>query len=119
MRLKRLRKQRYLTQQEVGKIIGVSTVAVSGYENGIRSPEIETLKNIATLFETSIDYLVGHSDVLNPNDPNPSHDISDYSLLQENHRLFVDNEVVEKELIKEALDYIRARRIMKKIASKD
>ena len=60
VRLKRLRKQAVLTQQDVGDQIGVSKVAVSGYENGIRTPEIETLIKIAELFETSIDYLVGY-----------------------------------------------------------
>ncbi|MGO4889897.1 helix-turn-helix domain-containing protein [Anaerobacillus sp. MEB173] len=116
-RLKRLRKQKSLTQQEVGDRIGVSKVAVSGYENGIRSPETDTLKKIADLFGTSIDYLIGYSDIPNQatdeNNATIAHYVSDMGLLQGTNKLIVDNEIVEEELLKEALDYIRAKRIMK------
>lgn len=57
-RLKELRKDNRMTQEELGKIINVSKVSISGYENGTRSPDRETLVNIADYFNVSVDYLL-------------------------------------------------------------
>ncbi|WP_216830585.1 helix-turn-helix domain-containing protein [Alkalihalobacterium elongatum] len=117
-RLKRLRKENGLTQQEVGDKLGVSKVAVSGYENGIRSPETETLKKIASLFNVSIDYLVGYSNSPSRSDDKNSDDyylISDIGLLQGKYKLIIEDEIVDQALLKETLDYIKAKRIMKKM----
>ncbi|WP_332633929.1 helix-turn-helix domain-containing protein [Halalkalibacter flavus] len=120
-RLKRLRKQNNLTQQEVGDKIQVSKVAVSGYENGIRTPEISTLKKIADLFETTIDYLVGYSDIPEKSsdyiNPTTTHYLSDIGILEGKYKIIIDDKEVDEELIKEAIDYIRAKRIMKKLSS--
>lgn len=61
-RLKRLRKERKWTQEELGKKINVTKVSVSGYENGNRSPDTETLQKIADIFMVTVDYLLGRSD---------------------------------------------------------
>lgn len=58
-RLKSLRKEQKMTQQELGSIIHVSKVSISGYENGNRSPDITTLLLIADYFEVTTDYLLG------------------------------------------------------------
>lgn len=47
-----------------------SSQAISGYRQGNREPDIETLKRIADELNTSIDYLVGRT-----NDPDPHPDI--------------------------------------------
>lgn len=60
-RLKELRKQKKLTQQQLGDIVHVSKVSISGYERGERSPDRETLTSIADYFEVSTDYLLGRS----------------------------------------------------------
>lgn len=60
-RLKRLRLKHKLTQEQLGKKINVTKVSISGYENGTRSPDIETLQKIADVFDVSIDYLLGRS----------------------------------------------------------
>jgi len=61
-RLRDLRKNRSMTQEELGKIINVTKVSVSGYENGNRSPDTETLQKIADFFDVSTDYLLGRDD---------------------------------------------------------
>lgn len=61
-RLKNLRKNKKITQEELGKRINVTKVSVSGYENGNRMPDTETLQNIADYFNVSIDYLLGRSE---------------------------------------------------------
>ncbi|WP_312727555.1 helix-turn-helix transcriptional regulator [Enterococcus sp.] len=60
-RLKDLRLRAKLTQQQLGDIVHVSKVSISGYERGERSPDTETLRNLANYFEVSVDYLLnGH-----------------------------------------------------------
>ncbi len=56
--LKKLRKSRHMTQQELGKALGVSTSTVGMYEQGRRSPDHATLLNICRLFEVSSDSLL-------------------------------------------------------------
>ena len=57
--LKELRKRKKMTQQELGDVIHVSKVSISGYENSNRFPDTETLEKIADFFEVSVDYLLG------------------------------------------------------------
>lgn len=57
-RLKDLRLQKRLTQQQLGDIIHVSKVSISGYERGERNPDTDTLQDIANYFEVSVDYLL-------------------------------------------------------------
>lgn len=59
LRLKELRLQNKLTQQELGEIVHVSKVSISGYERGDRSPDRDTLTALADYFGVSIDYLLG------------------------------------------------------------
>ena len=40
-RIKMARKNKELTQQELGDILGVSKVSICGYENGTRVPTVE------------------------------------------------------------------------------
>jgi len=57
--LKRLRKGRNLTQQELGASIGLSKAVVSKYENGMGFPTFDVLIRIAQFFGVSTDYLLG------------------------------------------------------------
>lgn len=64
-RLKFLRKRLALTQEELGKVLNVSTSTVGMYERGEREPSFKVLMHIAEYFETSIDYLLGHQTNIN------------------------------------------------------
>ncbi len=61
--LKKLREQHNLSQQKLADILLVSQQSIYKYENGITSPDIETLIRMADYFNTSIDYLVEHTDI--------------------------------------------------------
>lgn len=67
--LKILRKKHMLSQQKLADILHISQQSVYKYENNITSPDIETLKNMADFFETSIDYLVDYTDIPNRFEP--------------------------------------------------
>ena len=58
-RLKSLRKQKHLSQSDLGKLLGVSKVSISGYENGLRVPSMEILLLMLNVFDISADYILG------------------------------------------------------------
>lgn len=75
--LKKLRNKFNISQQQLADVIGVSQQSINKYENHYIEPDIETLKNMATFFNTSIDYLVGFEK-----------DKTDFNSTQELLRLF-------------------------------
>lgn len=56
--LKQMRIDKQLSQQKLGEILHVSQQSIHKYENNITSPDIDTLKNMADYFNTSVDYLL-------------------------------------------------------------
>ncbi|MBP3378290.1 MAG: helix-turn-helix domain-containing protein [Clostridia bacterium] len=57
--IKRFRKERGLTQEQLAEALGVTVGAVYKWENGRSTPEIEMLLQLADLFEVSLDALIG------------------------------------------------------------
>lgn len=57
--LRNLRKDYNYTQEQLGKIIGVSAGSIGLYEQNRREPDNDTMKKIAKVFNVSIDYLLG------------------------------------------------------------
>lgn len=57
--LKTIRVQKNLTQDEMAEKLSVTRQAVSRWENGDSTPNIETLKQISTAFDVSINTLLG------------------------------------------------------------
>ena len=58
--IKRMRKERQLTQEALADALGVTTGAVYKWEADLTSPEIGMLVRIADLFDTSVDTLLGY-----------------------------------------------------------
>ena len=56
--LKMIRKQRNLNQLKVALDLNISREALSHYENGKRSPDIDMLRKLSEYFDVSIDFLV-------------------------------------------------------------
>lgn len=61
-RLKQLRLNKNLRQEQVANLIGVNKSAISTYENNTRQPSFEILVRLATLYRVSTDYLLGRTD---------------------------------------------------------
>ena len=61
--LKKLREDASISQKALADAIGVSQQSVNKYENHNIEPDIETLIRIADFFETSVDYLIGHTSI--------------------------------------------------------
>ena len=63
-KLKELRKQKGLTQEEMAEMLYVSRTAVSKWESGRGLPGIESLKSISSLFSVSVDDLLSGDKLL-------------------------------------------------------
>lgn len=61
--LKLLRQEYRISQQRLADAIGVSQQSINQYENHNIEPDISILSKIADYFDTSIDYVVGHTDI--------------------------------------------------------
>ena len=57
--LRELRIGRGMGQKELAYILNLSTGTISNYENGVHSPDLETLCKIADYYNTTTDYLLG------------------------------------------------------------
>jgi transcriptional regulator with XRE-family HTH domain len=62
-RLKELREQREWTQEYLGSLVNVSDVTINRYEKDNRKPDQELLRSLADIFDVSIDYLLGRTDI--------------------------------------------------------
>lgn len=60
--LRKLRKERGMTQLALQMQTGIEQALISKYENGERIPPTETLIVLADFFNTNIDYLLGRTD---------------------------------------------------------
>ena len=58
-RIRTARKNKNLTQQELGDILGVSKVSICGYENGTRVPTLENFIQLLDVLEVNPDFLLG------------------------------------------------------------
>lgn len=65
-RLKMLRISSGFTQAAIADKLHVRQNTYSQYENGVREIPIELLKELAVIYETSIDYIVGLTDEETP-----------------------------------------------------
>jgi len=56
--LKAIRKKRKYSQLKVATDLNISREALSYYENGKRSPDLQMLRRLSAYFNVSIDFLV-------------------------------------------------------------
>ena len=57
--LKKLRRDRELSQLQLGELVGLSNAAISKYENAQSYPPYDVLMKLATTLKVSTDYLLG------------------------------------------------------------
>ena len=62
-KLKELRQKKGISQQCLAEAVGVSQQSINKYENHNVEPDIRTLVALASYFNTSVDYLIGHTEV--------------------------------------------------------
>ena len=63
--LKIIRKQKKYSQLKVAMDLNISREALSHYENGKRSPDIQMLRQLSKYFNVSIDFLINGEEFKN------------------------------------------------------
>ena len=89
------RKQKNLSQKELGDLLNVSNKAVSKWENGTAMPDFKKLNALAEYFGVTMDELLGFS-----NDKNNNDNINDYTKEYINELITLEN-MQSSEKIKE------------------
>lgn len=65
-RIKQLREENKWTQLELSRKMDCAMSSIAMYEKGDRKPSMEVLIKLSEIFNCSIDYLLGKSDIRNP-----------------------------------------------------
>ncbi len=110
-KLKELRKERNITQDELGKLCGVAKTTISNWENNVTQPPLEIITKLAKYFNVTTDFLLG----FNQNDLNNIEKLntalreagmvnSDETLKEEEIRLAIDQARQYKEMWKKIND---------------
>lgn len=64
--LRKLRKEKELTQAQLAKLTGLTVSAISMYENGNREPNFETLEVLADFFNVDMNFLLDKNQKVAP-----------------------------------------------------
>lgn len=100
-RIKQLRTEKGLLQSDVAKYIDKSERIVGFYENGKRDPNTDTLIKLSELFNVSVDYILGKSDIRNFDEINI--DKIDIEFANGIKRLSSENQKIAKNIIESLL----------------
>ena len=65
-RIRDLREDRDLKQEDLAKLLNCTQACYSNYENGRRDIPTETLNQLADFYGVSVDYLLGRTNVKTP-----------------------------------------------------
>ncbi|WEG12856.1 helix-turn-helix transcriptional regulator [Pullulanibacillus sp. KACC 23026] len=105
-RLSVLRKERQWSQQETADKLGIAKSTYAGYESGYREPSLHSLLQIANLFQTTVDYLLGAKE---------AEAIIDITSLINNHshKLSIDGKRLSNDELIDFVSFVRAKRRLK------
>ncbi len=105
-RLAELRKEKKWSMQETADHLGIAKSTYAGYESGYREPSLQALSQLADLFDTTVDYLLGRSPYIKPR-------IILTEQLGSNDELTLDGDRLTKEELIDVIAFIRAKREIK------
>ena len=114
-RLKKLREDKGLSQEELAERLNMPRTSITHYESGKdRTPRTKRLYEIADFFEVSGDYLQGKSNTqkLSTDEKEFVEESKELTPkeLQEKYRLTIDGKSATREEIKGAIAFIRSLR---------
>lgn len=92
-RLRELRKEKGLSQVELGERLGYGYTAISNYESGRNEPSFSDFIRICEILDVSADYILGIADIRKP-----------YAVLEKNDLIRLHNRAME--LAKECRRYL-------------
>jgi transcriptional regulator with XRE-family HTH domain len=134
-RLRKLRLDRKMNQEQLAEKLGLDQSTISNYERNMKRPDFETLQKIASNFDVSLDFLTARTGVVyhTPGSGKAGHFYSQQQgrlmqeigaqyetqhpitpeELKEKFNLLVDGRPATDEEIDEAVRYILIQRMMK------
>jgi|SRR5690625_668062 len=109
------------TQKYVADKVNVARVTYTAYENGTKSPPLETVNKIAELFGVSTDYLMGRTDNPTPIGRNKDDDeVRKQAIIAKIIKEFPDADLMFKDLanmsadqLEEVYDFIKFKKSQK------
>ena len=113
-RLKELRINSGLTQRELGERVNVTKVSICFYENGTRTPTLDTLTKLGKVLDVDVDYLLGYDNPVKTKGKNKKivnmakeeiEFIKELRKLEDVHQLIIDNPKRAIELISKGLEW--------------
>ena len=60
-----LRTRKGMTQKKLAQLSNITEASLSRYENGLREPKINTLIKLSDVLDSTVDYLIGKTDIEN------------------------------------------------------
>jgi transcriptional regulator with XRE-family HTH domain len=108
--LSELRKKRKWSLQDTADQLGIAKSTYAGYESGYREPSLQSLSQIADLFDTTVDYILGRT-----NEEQDSLEITNL-LKKEAHKLSLDGDPLSSDEIIDFIALVRMKRELKKQA---
>ena len=103
-KIRELRRERGLTQIELGKLINISASTIALWETGKREPDIKKLKEIANIFNVTTDYLLDNEKEnlvaldIDVNKKNPKMNIIEMIGRNGDHKTFIVDDLKMKEI---------------------
>jgi len=88
--LRRLRKKKKLTQQQIADLLKINRVTYTQYELNKREPDNSTLDMLADFFKVSVDHLLGRVQQVNGR-----------ALRFEDNKILDENDIEKIELVKD------------------
>ncbi|MDE7023666.1 MAG: helix-turn-helix domain-containing protein [Ligilactobacillus sp.] len=104
IRLKELRNQKNMTQDELGKVLNVSGKTIGTWERDSRQPNIETINALANYFNVSTDYLLGRKENSKTKNDDKQVDLTGIGQKEDEEKIF---SYEGKEIPKQDLELIR------------
>jgi len=112
-RVAELRKSKKWSMQYIADQLEIAKSTYAGYESGYREPSLDTIKKIADLFKTSVDYLLERTD----NQHFPPEQVKENSPLEltdqtqlANILLTIDEKTLSPEELYHFIAFIRSKR---------
>lgn len=103
-----LRKKRKWSLQDTADQLGIAKSTYAGYESGYREPSLRALSQIADLFDTTVDFILGRT----KEDQDP---IKTTNLIKiPDHGLSIDEEPLSADEIIDFVAFVRMKRILSK-----
>ena len=99
-RLKGAREYANLSPGEVAKELNISPSTISKHEAGLREPNIEMVRNYAKLYNVSVDFLFGLTNV-----PKPLYETENSSSIKESSKEWISEK--DLKLLQNIVDAIR------------